>query len=259
MTAEISSTSHGATMVLTIRNPEHRNALAPEIYPAGIEALSVAETVPEVRSVVITGEGRDFCAGGQLQRLLAASQGGLEHQSAQVQGLHDWVEAIRTFPKPVIMAVEGAAAGGGMSLALAGDFLVAADNAVFVMAHVNIGLSCDGGGAWSLARTLPRQVVSEIALAGERITARRLHELGIVNRVVTPGTALSEALTLADRLNARAPNALASIKELLNEASGRTLAEHLGAEREHLIRNLAHPNGRIGIQAFLDRATPHYE
>lgn len=260
MAAEITSTGHGATMVLTIRNPEQRNALSPEIYPAAVEALSVAETLPEVRSVVITGAGDHFCAGGQLKRLLAAvdAEDGLAQQAQHVQGLHDWIEAIRTFPKPVIMAVEGAAAGGGMSLALAGDFLVAAENAVFMMSHVKIALSCDGGGAWHLARSLPRQVVSEILLAGERIGAQRLHELGVVNRVTAPGEALSQALALADRLNGLAPNALASIKDLMNEAPARSLTEHLAAERDSLVRNLAHPNGKVGLQAFLDRTTPRY-
>lgn len=258
MAAEITSTGHGATMVLTIRNPEQRNALSPEIYPAAVEALSVAETVPEVRSVVITGAGDHFCAGGQLKRLLAAVDGGLEQQAEHVQGLHDWIEAIRTFPKPVIMAVEGAAAGGGLSLALAGDFLVAADNAVFEMSHVRIALSCDGGGAWHLARSLPRQVVSEILLAGDRISAQRLRELGVVNQVTPPGEALAQALALADRINGLAPNALASIKDLMNEAPARTLTEHLAAERDSLIRNLAHPNAKAGIQAFLDHTTARY-
>jgi len=256
--AELRSTSEGATMVLTIRNPEQRNALGPEIYAAGVEALNVAETHPDVRSVVITGEGGTFCAGGNLQRLQANRQQPPEVQARSVEGLHDWIETIRSFPKPVIAAVEGPAAGAGFSLALACDFIVAAADAVFVMAYSNVALSPDGGASWSLARALPRQLASELLLGGERIGAERLHALGIVNRVVAQGGALAEALELAGRLNAKAPNALASIKELLNEAQGASLHEQLAAERDHFVRNLHHPNGGIGIAAFLAREKPRY-
>src|SRR5665647_2873456 len=130
MTAELKRSSEGQTLVLTLSNPEHRNALGPEIYTESIEAL------------------------------------------------HNWIEVIRTFPKPVIAAVEGAAAGAGFSLALACDFIVAADNAVFVMAYSNIALSPDGGASWSLTRALPRQLVTELLMCGERISAQRLHNLG---------------------------------------------------------------------------------
>mgnify|MGYP003379224631 CR=1 FL=1 len=129
MAAELQSTSEGLTMVLTISNPEHRNALGPEIYAAGVEALNAAESSAEVRSVVIAGEGAIFSAGGNLQRLQANRQQPREIQARSIEGLHNWIEAIRTFPKPVIAAVEGPAAGAGFSLALACDFIIAATNA----------------------------------------------------------------------------------------------------------------------------------
>ena len=113
MSASLKSHSHGRTMVLTISNPEHRNALGPEIYAAGVEALNVAESSPEVRSVVITGEGSHFCAGGNLQRLLSNRQQPPELQAQSIESLHNWIETIRAFPKPVIAAVEGACAGAG--------------------------------------------------------------------------------------------------------------------------------------------------
>lgn len=259
MTSELKSTSRGRTMVLSLSNPEHRNALGPEMYAAGVEALSVAESSAEVRTVVITGEGSVFSAGGNLQRLQANRQQPPEVQAQSIEGLHSWIEAIRTFPKPVIAAVEGAAAGAGFSLALACDFIVAAGDAVFVMAYSNVALSPDGGASWSLSQALPRQLVSELLLGGERISAARLHELGLVNRVAAKGAALDEALALAEKLNARAPNVLASIKELINEAGGATLTRHLASERDHFVRNLHHANAGKGIAAFLGRQTPDYE
>lgn len=259
MSAQLQSTSQGRTMVLTLSNPGHRNALGPAIYAAGVEALNVAETNPEVRSVVITGEGALFCAGGDLQRLQANRQQDPSVQAQSIESLHNWIESIRTFPKPVIAAVEGAAAGAGFSLALACDFIVAASDAVFVMAYSNVALSPDGGATWSLARALPRQLASELLMSGERMTAQRLHALGLVNRVSDPGQALDDALALAEQLNARAPNALASIKELLNEAPQATLTQQLAQERTHFVRNLHHANAGIGIAAFLAKQTPDYE
>jgi enoyl-CoA hydratase/carnithine racemase len=258
MAAELKSSSEGRTMVLTISNPEHRNALGPEIYAAGVEALNAADSNPEVRSVVITGAGSTFCAGGNLQRLLDNRQKPPEVQAQSIEGLHGWIEAIRTFPKPVIAAVEGAAAGAGFSVALACDFIVAADNALFVMAYSNVALSPDGGATWSLAQTMPRQLVSELLMCGERIPAQRLYELGVVNRVTAPAAALPEALALAERLNQRAPNALASMKELMNEAPASALGRQLARERDEFVKNLHHANAGIGIQAFLDKKKPDY-
>ena len=258
MTASLKSTSEGQTLILTISNPELKNALGPEIYAAGIEALNAAETNPEIRSIIITGEGAAFCAGGNLQRLLANRQQPKDVQAQSIDGLHNWIDSIRTYPKPIIAAVERAAAGAGFSLALACDFCVAADNAVFVMSYSTVGLSPDGGGSWALGRALPRQLANELLMCGERINAQRLHALGLVNQVCSSGSALREALALAERLNARAPNALASIKELLNDAPTHTLSQQLQDERDHFVRNLHHSNGGEGIDAFLTKRKPQY-
>jgi enoyl-CoA hydratase/carnithine racemase len=258
VSASLKSHSHGQTMVLTISNPEHRNALGPEIYAAGVEALNVAESNPEVRTVVITGEGSHFCAGGNLQRLLSNRQQPPEVQAQSIESLHNWIETIRAFPKPVIAAVEGACAGAGFSLALACDLLVAAQDSVFVMAYSNVGLSSDGGATWSLARALPRATAMQLLMCGDRIDAARLQALGVVNQVCAGGEAMTTALALAEKLNTRAPNAMASIKELVNEAQTAPLHTQLAAERDHFVRNLHHANGGEGISAFLEKRRPGY-
>ena len=259
MSAQLLSTSEGATLILTLSNPEHRNALGPEMYAAGVEALSVAETSADIKSVVITGQGGIFSAGGTLQRLNQNRQLPPEHQAQSIEGLHNWIEAIRTFPKPVIAAIEGPAAGAGFSLALACDIIVAARNSIFVMAYSNIALSPDGGGTWSLSRCVPRQLATELLMFGERIGAERLHQLGVVNQLCEPGQALGTALSRASLLNNKAPNALASIKELLNDADGTSLNRQLAQERDHFVKNLHHANAGIGISAFLNKETPRYE
>lgn len=258
MPAQILSTSQGQTLILTISNPEQRNALGPDIYAAGIEALNAAESNPDVRSVVFTGEGRVFSAGGNLQRLLSNRQQPPEVQAQSVEGLHSWIEAIRTFPKPVIAAVEGPAAGAGFSLALACDFLIASRSSVFVMAYTTIALSPDGGGSWSLSRLMPRQMATELLMLGDRISAERLHAMGLVNQLAEPETALSTAIEWAERLNARPPNALSSVKELLNQAPVNSLHAQLALERQHFVENLHHANAGIGIEAFLNKQSPRY-
>ena len=259
MTAQLKSTNQGQTLILTLSDPSSRNALGPDIYAAGIEALNVAETNPDIRSVIITGEGAHFCAGGNVQRLKAKRAQPAEVLAQATEGLHSWMEAIRTFPKPVIAAVEGAAAGAGFSMVLMCDLVVAAQDSVFMMAYSNIALSPDAGATWNLAHTLPRQLACELLMLGERISADRLHAFGVVNRVVDPGHALAEALHLAERLNARAANCLGSIKELLNDAPNQTITAQLAQERQHFVKNLHHANAGIGIQAFLHKETPRYK
>lgn len=259
MTGQLKSAVHGQTLVLTLSNPTLRNALGPEIYTAGVEALNAAESNSEIRSVIITGEGAHFCAGGNLQRLLANREQAKEVQAQSIDGLHTWMEAIHTFPKPVIAAVEGAAAGAGFSLALMCDLVVAARDSIFVMAYSSIALSPDGGGSWNLSRVLPRQLAAELMLLGERISAERLHALGSVNRLVESGTALTEALDLAERINVRAPNAMQSIKDLINDAANQTLNVHLAQERDNFVKNLHHANAGIGISAFLNKEKPIYK
>ena len=259
MTGQLKSAVHGQTLVLTLSNPTLRNALAPEMYIAGIEALNAAESNSEIRSVIITGEGAHFCAGGNLQRLLANRKQAKEVQAQSIDGLHTWMEAIHTFPKPVIAAVEGAAAGAGFSLVLMCDLVVAARDSIFVMAYSSIALSPDGGGSWNLSQALPRQIAAELMLLGERISADRLHALGSINRLVESGTALTQALDLAERINSRAPNAMQSIKELINDAANQSLHMHLAQERDHFVNNLHHANSGIGISAFLNKEKPIYK
>ncbi len=258
---ELRASTQGETnqiKLLTISNPSVRNALSPAIYAAGIEAIHHADSSNDVRAVIITGEGDGFCAGGNLLRLQNNRLQPPQVQADSIDALHAWIEAIRACRKPVLAAIEGAAAGAGFSLALACDLIVASREAVFVMAYSTVGLSPDGGGSWQLARQLPRQLATELLLTGDRISAERLHNLGVVNQLTEKGQALNAALLLADKLVARAPNVMASIKELVSEAPERNLSTHLSAERDFFVRNLHHANGGEGIAAFLEKRKPRF-
>lgn len=249
---------HGEVMRVVLHNPEGYQTLSPEVYAAGVEIFTTAERDPNIGAVVLTGSATMFCAGGNLKRLKANRELPQAAQAANVTQLGNWIEAIRLCPKPVIAAVEGAAAGAGMSLALACDFIVAARQVKFVMAYVNSGLSPDGGGTWQLMHALPRALASEVTMLGKPLLAEQLHALGAINRVCEPGTAYAVALELALELCAKPANALASIKELLLEAQNQPLAAQLNLERDHFVKNLFHHNAGEGISAFLEKRAPKF-
>ena len=259
MSAELQASRRDATLILTLSNPGAKNALHPDMYAAAIETLSTAERDDTIRAVVLTGADRFFCSGGNLHRLLENRSKDQSVQTESIDNLHGWIEAIRDCPKPVIAAVDGAAAGAGFSLALACDLIVAGASAKFVMANVKVGLTPDGGGSWFLARALPHQLATEIMIEGKPVSASRLHELGLVNRLVADGTALDAALDWADELAALSPNALERIKSLMHEAQHNTLARHFEAEKRHFIEILYHRDAQEGISAFLEKRKPHYK
>ncbi|WP_293778295.1 oxepin-CoA hydrolase, alternative type [uncultured Oxalicibacterium sp.] len=259
MTAEIQASRQDATLILTLSNPGARNALHPDMFAAAIEVLSTAERDDSIRAVVLTGADNFFCAGGNLNRLLDHRKMDALQQAEGVDLLRGWIEAIRDCPKPVIAAVEGAAAGAGFSLALACDLIVAGQTTRFAMSYVKVGLTPDGGGSWFLSQALPRQLATELMIEGKPVDASRLHALGVINRLVPDGQTLHEALTWADDLAGLSSNAMDRIKLLAREATDNSLSRHFEAERRHFIESLNHPHAEEGISAFLDKRTPDYK
>ena len=248
--ARLQSSTEGGCLVLTIDSPDQRHALTPELCAAGIEALNVAESNPEVRCVVITGAGHAFCTGEPLLGVMATRPGASEAAADAVDALHNWIETIRAFPKPVIAAVSGTCSGAGLSLAIACDWVVAARDSAFSLSQSTVGLSPTGGLSWALARCLPRATVMQWLMAGDKISATRLLELGVVNVLCEPTQTLSQALSIAEHLQKRTDHALASIKELVNDAQETSLHQHLASERSHFVRNLHHPETSARLAAL---------
>lgn len=259
MPSELLTERDGPLMVLTLHGPETRNTLSEGLITAAIEALGTAEEDREVRAIVLTGAGGHFCAGGNLQGMIARREAGREAQARMLALLHGWIESLRSCPKPIIAAVEGAAAGAGFSIAMACDLVVASDDARFMLSYAKLGLTPDGGATWHLGRALPRQLLQQWIWLAEAVSARQLEQHGLVNRVCPPGQALAEARALGTRLAAMAPNAIASGKELLQRLPQATFSSQLGAERDHFIENLFHPNAEEGIAAFLAKRSPRFD
>jgi enoyl-CoA hydratase/carnithine racemase len=258
MSAELKATRQDATLILTLSNPGRRNALHPDMAAAAIETLATVERDDTMRAVVLTGADEYFCAGGDLRRLIENRAQPKSIQAASIDQLHGWIEAIRACSKPVIAAVEGGAAGAGFSLALACDFIIASRPAQFTMSYVNVGLTPDGGGSWFLSQSLPRALVTELLMTGKPVGAERLHQLGVINRLANESSALDIALQLADELARQSPHAIEGIKNLLREAPGATLPDHLVAEKNCFVDSLHHRDANEGVNAFLEKRSPNY-
>lgn len=250
---------HDRVLHLSIDNPTQRNALKPETSRAMARALRLAASDDRVGAIVISGTGAHFCAGGDVSTLFSSRrESPPQHHFERVGALNEFIRSIRSCPKPVIAAVEGHAAGAGMSLALACDMLVAADNAQFTLAYVKIGLNPDGGGSLFLARGVPPQLAAELAMTGAPCPATRFAQLGVVNRLVPVGQALTEALALAAQLAAGATQAMARIKRELEAAHTHSIEQQLEMERGLFVEALHGAEAGEGLGAFLEKRKPQF-
>lgn len=248
----------GAVLVLSNNNVAARNALSFEFYTAVTDALRDAARDASVGAIVLTGEGGHFCSGGDLRQLAKRRELSVQERRVRLEGLHDLIRAVRDCPKPVIAAVEGAAAGAGLSLAMACDMLVAAKDAKFTVAYVKVGLTPDGGATAFLAEFVSRQVLTELCLIGAPISGERMHALGAVNRLVESGHALSMAVELAVEISAGPQNAMSRIKHLCRHAMRNSLDEQLELEAQSMVEAMASDESLEGISAFLNKRAPNY-
>lgn len=248
----------GDRLVVFNSNVANRNAITPELYGVISSALLLATHEDRIKSVVFAGEGSFFCAGGDLNRIRNRRLQPLEERKIQIENLHDIIREFRACPKPVIAAVEGGAAGAGVSLAYACDFIVASRAAKFTISYVNVGLTPDGGITHKLMKMLPRPLVNELCLLAEPISAERLYQLGALNRLCEPGEAFSEASALADRLAKSPATALARIKTLLNVAESSTIGEQMNLERDHMAAAVTEDAAVEGITAFFEKRKPDF-
>ena len=248
----------GHVLILSNNNVVARNALSPEFYAAVTTALADAAADASIGAVILTGEGGHFCAGGDLRQLAKRRELPVAQRREKLEGLHDLIRAVRDCPKPVIAVVEGAAAGAGLSLALACDMLVAAKNSVFSVAYVKVGLTPDGGATAFLSEFVSRQVLTELCLTGERISGERMHALGPVNRLAEPGQALEQAMVLAQQIAQGPELANARIKDLCRQAPRSTLEQQLELEAQYMVQSQETEESREGIAAFLEKRAANF-
>ena len=245
----------GGVTTLTLNRPDALNALNAELRKELLAAVKAAGRAEATRAIVITGAGRGFCAGADLRG------GGGERDFRRVLSseYNPLIEAIRGLPKPVIAAVNGVAAGAGVSLALAADIVVAADDARFVPAFNRIGLIPDSGLARTLVRGLGRHRAFEILMGERQLDADGARDLGLVAATV-PADRLADTVNeLAHRLAAGPTTGIALTKRLLNDAEDASMTESL--EVEAALQELA---GRTrdhaeGVAAFAEKRDPAFD
>ena len=245
---------HGTIRVLTLDRPEARNAIDIPLRERLLEELTAAADDPAVRGIVITGAGGVFCAGGDLR-----SMEGVDPEAVRdrLLPLHRAVRLITTCSTPVVAAVEGVAAGLGVSLAAVCDHVVAAEDARFVASFGRVGLVADGGLLWTLPQRVGLGRAKEMLVFGRTVPARRAYDIGLADALAPSGKALEVALERAAEAAALAPLSIAATKRVLSRGD-HSLKRMLEAEREEQSALFGTEDFAEGLAAFAERRTPRF-
>jgi 2-(1,2-epoxy-1,2-dihydrophenyl)acetyl-CoA isomerase len=251
---EVEVSRDGAVQTITLNRPDVLNAFNSAMHRALAEALKEARS-PEVRAVVVTGAGRGFCVGQDLTEFREAPGDIGERLRGNY---HPNILAIRALEKPVIAAVNGAAAGAGLSFACACDIRIASDSATFVPAFINIGLVPDSGGTFLVHRLLGYSRAFEWLTTGRRLTAAEAHGWGLVSEVVPADELPARAAALAEELAAMPTAAIGMTKRLLDHAETATLEQQLEREAQLQTAATQSEDFREGVAAFLEKRAPRF-
>jgi 2-(1,2-epoxy-1,2-dihydrophenyl)acetyl-CoA isomerase len=248
-----------AVATITLNRPEKLNALVGTMREDLVEALTSAGADRSLRVVVITGEGRGFCAGGDVEAMqeLQSRREILEFSKLLSIGA-TVVTTIRELPQPVIASVNGVAAGAGLNLALACDLRLAADTATFGSTFVRIGLHPDWGGSYFLPRIVGASRALEMMMTGRMIDSEEALRIGLVDRVVPSARLEEETWTLAREIAAGPPIAIQDIKRAVYESMRNELRMQVRLETEHQIRAFLSDDSREGMTAFREKRPPQF-
>lgn len=254
---------HGRVGVLTLNHPEVMNAVGPDMLKGLMAAMSFVESGETgLRALVMTGEGRGFCAGANLSGGAASNEFSPRERDAgaALETLyHPFLRRLRNLKMPFVTAVNGAAAGVGMSFAMMGDMILAARSAYFLQAFRRIGLVPDGGSTWLLPRLVGLARAKELSLMGEKLSAERALEWGLVNRVYDDAALVPEAMKLAEELAAGPTVALGLIRKLYWASPKSTYEEQLNAEREAQKEAGRAEDFIEGVSAFLQKRKAEFK
>ena len=240
--------------IMKFNDPDVRNAVSPDMLEGFWECLNEIEKEnSEIKCLLITGEGKGFCAGANLSSGSERSNSGRQDAGHALETMyHPILRRLRNMNIPIVTAVNGAAAGIGMSFALMGDIIVASKSAFFLQAFRRIGLVPDGGSTWLLPRLIGNARAKELSLLGERLPAEKAYEWGLINRLTDEEDLIDEALKISNEL-ASGPMSLRLIRKAFWESSDNTYEEQLNLERELQFQAGNSEDFKEGVKAFLDK------
>ena len=252
--AEVETTRDGAVLTITLNRPDKLNAFDAATHKAFVGALKDAAD-PYVRAVVLTGAGRGFCVGQDLAEL---SEGDRDIGTLLRERWNCHVLGLRGLEKPVLGAVNGAAAGAGLSLACACDLRIAADSAAFVPAFVNVGLVPDTGGSWLVPRLLGYAGAFDWMCSGRKIDSAQALAWGLVSEVVPTDDVLARTQQRAEALAVLPTRALAMTKRLFERAAASRLEDQLELEAQLQVAATRTEDFAEGVAAFLEKREPRF-
>jgi len=245
-----------SVVLITFNRPEVRNAFNAKMTEDILEALVEAKNDSNIRAIVLTGEGLSFSAGADLS---ARDNKWSDTEAALIEGYLPSLKEIMEMPKPVISAVNGAAAGIGSAYAMACDLTVMSEEAYILQAFSNIGLIPDGGANWFLTNTVGYKLAYQIAIEGERIGAKRCLELGLVNKVVAGENLLAEAISWADKLSLRSSQSLSLTKKIMRKSVDSSYEDIYDLEAKTQNTLTGSEDNIEGITAFMEKRQPNFK
>jgi len=251
----ISTARQAATVVITIDN-KPVNALHPDVSDEILAAVEDAARDEAIRTLILTGAGKHFVAGGDIAFFQTLSPRTAELYALRIQQMQG---VLQTIPIPVIAAINGTALGGGCELMMACDIRIAEEQALIGQPEVQLGIIPGAGGTQMLPRLVPQGVAKRLLFTGERITARDAQSIGLVDEAVETGHALDAALSLAEKINANAPRAVAAAKRASTMGLQMSLADGLKLEAALFGALFETADVREGVQAFLNKRRPNFQ
>lgn len=243
---------------ITLNRPKAGNALNLELVEELLDASQRCRDEPGVRAVLLSGAGRMFCAGGDLRAFANAPDGAPAFIEKLAGTLHRTLAVLVSIDAPVVAAINGMAAGAGMSIACHADLALAAESARFTMAYTAAGLAPDGGSSYFLPRVVGYRRATELMLTNRQLSANEAFEWGLVNRVVPDAALMTEAETLARALAEGPTRAYGAVKRLLLSGATSDLVPQLDLETRTIVRMAGTSDGSEGIHAFLEKRAPRF-
>lgn len=251
----------GKVGVIRLNRPDKRNAFIPEMYRDLDVVLECMEDEPEIKAIMITGEGKAFCAGGDIQLMqenLRKGLGNVENKRYLKRLHQSWLSKIVNTDKPVVCAVNGYAAGAGFSLALLGDIVIASTKAKFVASFIRVGLTADMAGLYFLPRIIGLNRAKEIIFTGREVPAEEAYTLGIVAKVVEPENLEEAALSMANQLANSALVPIGLQKQILNKIFETDLPTLLEKEQMCFAHCKDTKDFANAVNAFMNKQQPEF-